>query len=197
MESTQPEPTQPPQPPSEPQTSPPSGGVSGVRWVLVRAVALGLIIVIALIGLVWLVSLPLLSGGHVPSVGSTPQQTVQPTVTGTSPTATAPVLVTGSIEQMPRNIEVYVTIEPKNPATAQVTARFDGGPGKGSVKEIEVRLTRSDGTVVSGTMGTQTFSPEVILQGTKGTDRVEVIVKLYSGKTYKIIDKMVPSRIRL
>jgi hypothetical protein len=65
------------------------------------------------------------------------------------------------------------------------------------VKEIEVRLTRPDGVVVTGSMQTQTESPQVTLQGTKGTDRIEVIVHLLSGKAYKIIDEPVRNRVRI
>jgi hypothetical protein len=164
--------------------------------VLVRALALGLVIVFFIAGLAWLISIPLLSGGHPqPGTGPSQQPTVLPT-TGSGVMTTVIPVTTESVEQMPRDSEVYVTVEPKNPANSQVTVSFGGGPGRALVKEVEVRLSHPDGTVVSGTMRADELFPQVTLQGTKGTDRIGVFVKMYSGKVYKIIDAPVQQRIR-
>jgi hypothetical protein len=198
MEPIQPEPAQPLLPTSEPQPPPSSSGASGVRWVLVRAIALGFLILFVVAGAVWLVGGPVLTKMQAPgSISMTPRPTV-PATPGTPALPTGPgAPAIGSVEQLPRGSEVYVTVEPKDYGTSQVTLRFDGGPGKGMVKEIEVRLTRPDGVVVTGSMQTQTESPQVTLQGTKGTDRIEVIVHLLSGKAYKIIDEPVRNRVRI
>jgi len=202
MDPTQPESQQPPQPPSGQQgpASPsiaPGVGAPGVRWVLVRAAALGLLIIISVLALVWLASIPLMSVGHVPvNGGSAPMDTIPQNQPVTSPTAAKPVLPSPTIEQLPKNSEVFITIQQKDLA-GRVTIRFDSGPGKSMVKDIEGRLTRPDGSVDSASMDLLAESPEVTLQGSKSTDRVEVFVRLLSGKTYRVIDDMVPYRQRL
>ncbi len=190
MEPNKQEPTQPSQPPQETQTPPPSGGAPGVRLVLVRAVALGLVIVIAITGLVWLVSIPLLSPGQGSAIAALTPPATQPASPGTTPQVSSTGVATGTVEKVPKNSEVYVTVQQKDMA-GHVTVRFGGGPGKAMVKQIDVRLTRQDGSVETGSMGTQTEFPEVTLLGSKGTDRVEVYVRFLSGKTYRIIDEPV------
>ena len=190
MEPTKQEPTQPSQPPQETQTSSPSGGAPGVRLVLVRAVALGLVIVIAITGLVWLVSIPLLSPGQGSPIAALTPPATQPESPGTTQQVSSTGAATVTVEQVPKNSEVYVTIQPKDMG-GRVTVQFGGGPGRAMVKQIDVRLTRPDGTVDTGSMGTQTQFPEVTLQGSKGTDRIEVFARFLSGKTYRITDEPV------
>ncbi len=197
MDPIQPEPPQPPQPSSGQQSLPSSHGDTGVRWVLVRAAALGLLIVIAVIAMVWLVSIPLLSLGQPPVKGSAPPTvTIQPDQSMTSPAITTTALPSTTTDQLPKNSEVFVSIGPKTLA-GRITVRLDGGPGKAMVKEISVRLTQPDGSVATGSMDMQAEFPEVTLQGSKSSDRVEVFVRLLSGKTYKVIDEMVSYRQRI
>jgi len=196
MDTMQPEPPVPPQPPFEPQIPGPRGGAPEVRWVLVRAVVLGLFIVIAVIGMVWLVSIPLLALWQSSiTVGLPPPSPIPPTPTMTNPTATETVLPSGTTEQLPRTIEVYFSVQPKDSA-GRVIVRFEGGPGKSMVKAIEVRLTKADGSVDTAQMDTRMEFPEVTFMGSKGTDRVEVFVRFLSGKTYKVIDEPVIYRQR-
>ena len=196
MDTMQPEPPVPPQPPFEPQISGPRGGAPDVRWVLVRAAVLGLFIVIAVIGMVWLVSIPLLALWQSSVIiSSSPPSPTPPSQTITNPTATETVLPSGTIEQIPRITEVYFSVQPKDSA-GRVIVRFEGGPGKSMVKEIEVRLTKADGSVDTAKMDTRMEFPEVTFMGSKGTDRVEVFVRFLSGKTYKVIDEPVIYRQR-
>jgi len=200
MDPIQPQPPQPPQLPQPSSGQPnlaPSHGDTGVRWVLVRAAALGFLIVIAVIAMVWLVSIPLFSLGQPPiNGGSVPPVTIQPDQSMTSPTITTTVLPSTTTDQLPKNSEVFVSIGPKTLA-GRITVGLDGGPGKAMVKEISVRLTRPDGFVATGSMDMQAEFPEVTLQGSKSSDRVEVFVRLLSGKTYKVIDEMVSYRQRI
>lgn len=196
MDTMQPEPPMSPQPPFEPQIPGPRGGAPEVRWVLVRAVVLGLFIVIAVIGMVWLVSIPLLSLLQSSVIiNSSPASPIQPGQTMTNPTVTGTVLPSGTIEQLPGAIEVYFSVQPKDSA-GRVIVRFEGGAGKSMVKQIEVRLTKADGTVDTEQMDTRMEFPEVTFMGSKGTDRVEVFVRFLSGKTYKVIDEPVIYRQR-
>jgi hypothetical protein len=158
--------------------------------VLVRAAALFLLIILVIIGLVWLVTIPVFSPGQGPGgAGPVSQMTPRPPPDSSIPgtPATAP---SGAIEPLPRDLEVFVSIQPKDSA-GYVTVQFDGGRGKASVKGIDARLTRPDGTVATGSMDMQAEFPEVTLQGSKGTDRVEVFVRFLSGKTYKVYDDQV------
>ena len=58
------------------------------------------------------------------------------------------------------------------------------------VDDIEVRLTRSDGQVDISHIKPSQKIDEIAIPGTKGTDRVEITVRFYSGETYKVIDKL-------
>jgi ABC-type Fe3+-hydroxamate transport system substrate-binding protein len=71
---------------------------------------------------------------------------------------------------------------------------FQGGIGMNSVKKIDVKLTRADGTIQTATVGTRK-GDEVELQGTRGAgsergpiDRIEVWVTVNDGQTYKVAD---------
>jgi hypothetical protein len=163
--------------------------------VLVRATVLGLLIVLVIIGLMWLVTIPHFSGGQgFGGIGPAPQMTTPPPADSSIPGTTAPVQA-GTIEPLPRNLEVSVSIQPKDSA-GHVTVQFDGGRGRAFVKGIDARLTRPDGTVATGSMDMQAEFPEVTLQGSKGTDRVEVFVRFLSGKTYKVRDDQVAYRLQ-
>jgi hypothetical protein len=164
--------------------------------VLVRAAVLGLFIVIAVIGMVWLVSIPIFALWQSSVIiSSSPPSPIPPSQIMTTPSATETVLPSGTIEQLPRAIEVYFSVQPKDSA-GRVIVRFEGGPGKSMVKEIEVRLTKADGSVDTAKMDTRMEFPEVTFMGSKGTDRVEVFVRFLSGKTYKVIDETVIYRQR-
>jgi len=170
-----------------------SGRGTGVRWVLVRVTALGLLIVLVILGLVWLVTIPVFSAGQGSGgTGSGPQMTPPPPADSIIQGTTAPVPA-GIIEPLPRDLEVFVSIQPKDSA-GHVTVQFGGGRGRAFVKGIDARLTRPDGVVATGSMNMQADFPEVTLQGSKGTDRVEVFVRFLSGKTYKVFDDQVAYR---
>ncbi len=188
--------------PEQEQSSPaiqnaprPLGPSPAVREVLYRAVALGLVIVMGIVVLILAVvslgavMIPALGPGAPPSAAPAPAVTTVVPETLSLPPTTAPV------EFLPPGSEVSITVGPKNSA-GDVLVRFDGGPGRALVKTIDARLTRPDGTVVTGSMDLQTVSPEFLLEGSRGTDRVEVFAKMYSGKVYKISDQSVPYYIR-
>jgi hypothetical protein len=194
MDPAQPQSPQPPQPSSGPQSTPSPRGDPGVRWVLVRAAALGLLIVIGIVAIVWLVSIPLFSPaqspvrqGPVPTVTAPPGQPVT-----SSPSATT-TITSPTVDQLPKNSEVLVSVVPKDLA-GRVTVRLDGGPGRSMVKEIVVKLTQPDGTVDTRSMELEAEFPEVTVNGSRETDHLEVFVMLRSGKIYKVIDEPVPYR---
>jgi len=104
-------------------------------------------------------------------------------------------LTAGPTQTMPVGTELFIQ-DDKSSIDVEVNVRFTGGPGQGLVKDNRVILTRSDGTVTEGKLDFSQRLSEVSLQGSRGTDRLQVIVTMYSGVTYTIVDKLMPYRVR-
>ena len=105
------------------------------------------------------------------------------------------VLMAGPTDPLPEGTQLFVQSD-KDSLNAEVSVQFTGGPGQGLVKENRVVLTRSDGTVTEGKLDFSQRLSEVTLQGSRGTDRLQVIITMYSGATYTIVDKLMPYRVR-
>jgi TIR domain len=103
------------------------------------------------------------------------------------------VLTTEPTQTLAKDTELYVDAS-KDDSSAMVTVQFNGGPGMGLVKDNRVILTRSDGTVAEDKLDFNQRLSEVSLQGTRGTDRIQVIITLYSGSSKTIVDKLLPYR---
>jgi hypothetical protein len=117
----------------------------------------------------------------IPGLGA-PSQTVSP-------------LQPQPVDIMPSDQAVEVQVNPKDTSYATVTSIFAGGKGQNMVRDIQVKLTRSDGGVLTGSLKPEKLS-EVTLQGTRETDRIEVRVSMLDGRTYKIVDQAVPFKNR-
>lgn len=103
------------------------------------------------------------------------------------------VLTTEPTQTLAKDTELYVDAS-KDDSNAMVTIQFNGGPGTGLVEDNQVTLTRSDGTVAEGKLNFNQRLSEVQLQGTRGTDRIQVVITLYSGESKTIVDKLLPYR---
>ncbi|PKL64190.1 MAG: hypothetical protein CVV32_09590 [Methanomicrobiales archaeon HGW-Methanomicrobiales-3] len=108
---------------------------------------------------------------------------------------TTSVFVTRPTQVPPESYRIWLQAE-RDPITSMVTVLFNGGKGQRAVREVSVRLTRSDGQVL-----VQAFRPLVVgegaeLQGTKYADRLEVNVTYYTGETYTVIDRIFPYKQR-
>ena len=99
------------------------------------------------------------------------------------------VLTAEPTQTLAKDTELYVDASKDN-SNAMVTVTFNGGPGMGLVRDNRVVLTRSDGTVADGRLNFNQRLSEVKLQGSRGTDRVQVIVTLYSGEEKTIVDTL-------
>ncbi|PKG31606.1 MAG: hypothetical protein CW742_12530 [Methanoregula sp.] len=99
------------------------------------------------------------------------------------------VLTVEPTQTLAKDTELYIDANKDN-SNAMVTVTFNGGPGMGLVKDNRVILTRSDGTETEGKLNFNQRLSEVRLQGTRGTDRIRVIVALYSGSEKTIVDKL-------
>jgi hypothetical protein len=104
-------------------------------------------------------------------------------------------LTAGPTQVMTEGTQLFIQSD-KDSLNAEVNVQFTGGPGQGLVKDNRVILTRSDGTVTEGKLDFSQRLSEVSLQGSRGTDRLQVIVTMYSGATYTIVDKLMPYRVR-
>lgn len=96
-------------------------------------------------------------------------------------------------QTMAKDTELYFDVS-KDSSKALVNVQFNGGPGTGLVRDNRVVLTRSDGTVTEGQLNLNQRLSTVQLQGTRGTDRIQVIVILHSGEERNIVDKLLPYR---
>jgi Double zinc ribbon len=94
----------------------------------------------------------------------------------------------GPTEVPPDNLLVYFQAE-RDPTTRIVSVQFMGGKGQAGVQDVFVRLTRSDGEILSGSFKPIQAGSGVELQGTEKVDRVEVIVHYYTGDSYTVIDR--------
>ena len=69
---------------------------------------------------------------------------------------------------------------------------YNGGKGELFVQNVMMKVTRSDGQVIEQYLNDKQRKPrrgdELVIQGSRGNDRVEVFVTS-AGKTYKAIDK--------
>ena len=128
-----------------------------------------------------------------------------PSPTGSvSPVSTSPAgasLVPVPTDVLPDYHMVTVDVGEKD-YLGIIPVTFQGGMGMNSVKKIDVKITRSDGTVQTAVVGTKK-GDEVEMQGTRGSgsergqaDRVEVWVSFNTGQTYKVADVLREYRSR-
>jgi len=155
---------------------------------------IGIVILIILALGAYVVVLPMLSGTGTaqksgedtpvfsPPATSSPSGIIQGTipVTGT--------LTPGQTQVPPANLAVTSQAE-RDAITGIVTVTFSGGEGQNGVKDVLFRLTRSDGQVLQKSFTLTRIGTSESLQGTKMTDRVEVIASYYNGNQYKILDQ--------
>ena len=126
-----------------------------------------------------------------------PQQDPVTPVSG-SPTGT---LTTVPTDVLPDYNDVTVDVLEKD-YLGIIPVIFQGGKGMNSVKKVDIKLTRADGTIETATVGTKK-GDEVELQGTRGSgsargpiDRVEVWISVNTGQTYKVVDVLREYRSR-
>jgi len=154
-------------------------------------VAGGILLVVILIAL--FAALPILSDSFI-AAGTIPTIPVPASGSpgGVEPGTTI-VLTTSPTQELPKDTELVIEAE-KDVTNAKVTVRFSGGGGMGLVQDNTVILTRSDGTAVTGKLDFSRRSTEIALQGSRATDRLQVMVTMKSGMSYTIVDRLIPYR---
>jgi hypothetical protein len=207
--SSQPAPVAEPTPPAPPQPVPEPGTIRTIipeRPAIVpkRPVKMYLaagIILIALIAIVLefqsgLISLPvqvLGAGSHDNASVNPPTPLKNIDYRSSDAVVNTVVLTTMPTQAMAKDTELVVDVI-KDSSTAMVTVQFAGGPGMGLVRSNRVILTRSDGTVAEGTLNFNQRMSEVQLQGTRGTDRIQVEITTFPGEVKTIMDQLLPYR---
>ena len=139
-----------------------------------------------------------LGGGGQP----TPAPTAQPTPVPTMAVSTTALQTNagsstepGPTQTLPSATPVSCSVEKAGTYSTTIITTFDGGKGMSAVSKVDVRVTRPDGSVVTGVL--KPLKGETVeLEGTKGTDRVEVIVTMNTGNVYKVIDQQMPFKTR-
>ncbi len=110
-------------------------------------------------------------------------------------------IVTASIATVVSTPVAIDTLPPEQFVDLQLTKErpdfslhllYNGGKGEIFVQNIMMKVTRSDGQVIQQYMNDGQRKPrrgdEMVIQGSRGNDRVEVFVTS-AGITYKAIDK--------
>jgi hypothetical protein len=133
---------------------------------------------------------------------TTPAQTALPTPIDTMAVFTAAHTTSivgstqpGPTQTIPPGEAVSVSVEKAGTYSTTIIAHFDGGKGINFVSRIEVRVTRPDGSAEIKNLQPE-VGKEVEIEGTQGTDRIEVTAYMKSGKVYKIIDQQMPYKRR-
>jgi hypothetical protein len=113
-----------------------------------------------------------------------------PTVISTIPVSTV-IATPVQVETLPAEQYVDLQLSKERPDYT-LHLIYNGGKGEGNVVNILMKATLSDGTVVEKYMNDGERQPrrgdEIVIQGTRGSDRVEVYVTS-AGRTYKVLDQ--------
>jgi hypothetical protein len=156
------------------------------------------IMVIAIIAAIFFIGMPVLTGtggtGIVDqvTVTPTPGPAVTKTVTPTRTVTPAPAKALVPLPtQTPAGQKLYFQVQ-KSPVTAKILVTFAGSAGHGSIRSADVKVTRPDGSVSSGMILPLKGITEIILDGSKETDRVEIIALMSDGETYRVYDALLP-----
>jgi hypothetical protein len=159
----------------------------------------GCIVLIAIIAAVYFIGLPMLTerGGFIthsnppaPEITLTLYRTIPPALTTTLPPASR-ALVPLPTQLIPSGQKIYFQVR-KNPVTSKISVIFAGSAGEGSIKSADIKVTHPDGSVATGIILPLKGVTEITLEGSKETDRVEIIAQMSSGGTYRVYDELIP-----
>jgi hypothetical protein len=182
-----------------PRQKPESPKVSKKTLIVAGLVILGIILVLAVLtGHVHLAPPSLLQDFTHPAGQATSPAVHEPadlTTPSSQPTVTGPPFVPGPTQVPPESLLIWLQDE-RDPITNMVTVIFNGGKGQRGTREIQVRLTRSDGEVLTRTFKPVMVGEGVSLQGTKYTDHLIVVISYTNGDNYTVIDRIFEYKIR-
>jgi hypothetical protein len=129
------------------------------------------------------------------------QAEIKPVDTATPTPTPLPLPVSSSVATVVSTPVAVDTLPPEQFVDLQLTKErpdfslrllYNGAKGAILVQNVMMKVTRSDGKVIEQYLNDGQRKPrlgdELVIQGTRGSDHVEVFVTS-AGKTYKIIDK--------
>jgi hypothetical protein len=155
----------------------------------------GCIVLIAIIAAVYFIGLPMLTeSGRFSAHSNPPAAEItpipKPAIVAT-PTPSSRALVPQPTQMIPTGQKLYFQVQ-KNPVTSKISVIFAGSAGEGSISSADIKVTHPDGSVTMGIILPLKGVTELILEGSKEADRVEIIAKMSSGETYRVYDELVP-----
>jgi len=126
---------------------------------------------------------------------NTPQPAPAPPLAPTTPApaaTTAPVAMSTPepLQTLPTHQQVDLQLT-KDRTYSEIHLLYNGGGGEMFIQSVMMRVTRSDGQVIEQVMSDgkkPKRGDEIIVQGTRGSDRCEVYVTS-AGTTYKVKDE--------
>ena len=121
-----------------------------------------------------------------------PPATPLPTATPLPPTPAPPLATSGPepLQTLPYRQQVDLQLT-KDRTYSEIHLLYNGGGGEMFIQSIMMRVTRSDGQVIEQVMSDgkkPKRGDEIVVQGTRGSDRCEVYVTS-AGTTYKVKDE--------
>ncbi|MDD4137296.1 MAG: zinc ribbon domain-containing protein [Methanoregula sp.] len=165
-------------------------------------IIIGCIVLAAVIAAVYFIGLPMFTGSggfgafsNPPAAEITPVPTTARTITPAltvTPTPASKSLVPQPTQTVPTGQKLYFQVQ-KSPVTSRILVIFAGSAGHGSISSADVRVTHPDGSVSTGTILPLKGITEIVLEGSKETDRVEIIAFMTDGGTYRVYDELVSS----
>jgi hypothetical protein len=166
-----------------------------------RTRSIGVIMVLAaILAAVFFLGLPMLTGSggfgafsNQTAAGITPVPTSIATIPPTPVKTLGPAygaLVPLPTQLIPTGQKLYFQVQ-KNPVTSKISVIFAGSAGSGSISSADIRVTHPDGSITTGTILPLKGVTDITLDGSKETDRVEIIAKMSSGETYRVYDNLV------
>jgi hypothetical protein len=137
---------------------------------------------------------------HSPPPEPTPVPTPVPTTVVTTVPITVPTPTAstkpGPTEEVPPQWPLSISVEKAGTYSMTIMTAFNGGKGAGSVLRLTSTVTTPEGIVTTKSIEKPKVGDVIEIEGTKGTDRLEVTVLMNSGTSYKIIDQQMPYKTR-
>ncbi len=104
-------------------------------------------------------------------------------------------LMSGPTDTVPDINKVLVQVDRDRVATTPtITISFRGGSGMNAVVSMDVAVTRSDGITTTKSINRPSVGDSVTIDGTTGSDRVQVWINTNNGKRYLVYDQVLPFR---
>ena len=160
----------------------------------------GVVLLLIILFAIYFIGLPMLSksgGANVPDNPVTTNVTPGPESGIVLPTLTkTPAPVPGPLDPRPTQViptdQTFKFLVQKNRVDARISVIFTGSAGINGISNADVKVSRPDGTVSTGSILPLKGMNEVTLDGSKEADRVEIIARMPDGSTYRVYDALVP-----